>query len=335
MVYSVDLKSGEIKWKIPVDGEVHATPVLFHHALWVGTNTGHLYQIDYKTGKIFQDKIYSGSPIEATPLPYKGNLLVAAGNTLHYVNVNTLEDIWNYNAGGLINASPATHNIPNKDGADPAIFIATMSNRVIALKNDGSQLWQFSPGGGQAFYSSPCVVNDSFLYIGNDNGKIYAVNTQDGSQKWAFATQGMVRSSPIQIGGNVLVGSNDRNFYSVDSATGLLRWKVLVSDQIVSSPAVANQYVYFGSFNGNMYKVDIIDGQIKWQRQSFGLIKASPTIYKGSVFIGSFDKNLYKLDTADGGEQWVRNIQGQMQASAIVDSIGGAAVPSISGDYKY
>lgn len=333
MVYSVDLKSGKMKWKTPVDGEVHATPVLFKDALWVGTHNGNFYQIDYKTGKILQEKQFSGSPIDATPLPFNGNLLLAAGNTLHYIDLNTLEDIWSYNAGGVINASPAVHNIP--EIASPAIFLATMSNKVLALDGDGNQLWAFNPAGGQAFYSSPCVTNDSFLYIGNDNGKVYSVNTQDGSLNWEFATQGMVRSSPIQIGGNVLVGSNDRYFYSVDSATGLLRWKTPVSDQVVSSPAVDNQYVYFGSYDGNMYCVDIIDGHIKWQRQSFGLIKSSPTIYNGAVFIGSFDKNLYKLDTADGGEHWVRNIQGQMEASAIVDTIGGAIVPSISGDYPY
>src|SRR5690606_15569095 len=51
MVYSVDLKSGKMKWETPVDGEVHATPVLFQGSLWVGTNTGNFYQIDYKTGK--------------------------------------------------------------------------------------------------------------------------------------------------------------------------------------------------------------------------------------------------------------------------------------------
>lgn len=335
MVYSVDLQTGEIKWKVPVDAEVHATPTLLNNTVWVGTMSGHLYQLDRRTGSILQDKIFANSPIQATPLAYKGHLLVAAGNTLHCINVNTLADVWSYNAGSTIYATPTLHKIPGKDKATPAVFLATLSNKVVALDTTGAPIWQFAPSGGQAFYSSPCVVNDSFLYIGNDNGKVYAVNIQNGTQKWAFSTLGMVRSSPIQIGGNVLVGSNDRNLYSIDSATGLLRWKVAATDQIVSSPAIANQYVYFGSYDGFIYKVDIIDGHLVWKKPTFGLIKASPTIYRGSVIIGSFDKNLYNLDTADGAQIWVRDMQGQMEASAIIDTLGGAAVPSISGDYKY
>lgn len=333
MVYSVDAKSGEVKWKTHVDGAVQATPVLYNSALWVITVNGHLYKLSYKTGEVISDREINATDVEGTPLPYNGNLLVPAGNTLYYINTGTLADIWTFNAGSIISSSPTLHNIP--DIATPAIFISTMGNRVIALDNDGTQLWQFSPSGGQSFYSSPCVVNDSFLYIGNTNGNMYAVNTQDGSQKWVFTTQGQILSSPIQIGGNVLFGSNDRNFYSVDSATGLLRWKVQASDMIASSPAVANQYVYFGSYDGKMYCVDIIDGHVKWTRQTFGLINASPLIYKDAVYIGSYDKNLYKLDTADGGEFWVRNLQGQMKASAILDTVGGAIVPSISGDYQY
>lgn len=333
MVYSVDPKSGEVKWKTHVDGPVQATPVLYNSALWVITVNGHLYKLSYKTGEVISDRQISATDVGGTPLPYNGNLLVPAGNTLYYINTGTLQDIWTFNAGSIIPSSPTMHNIPGI--AEPAIFISTMGNRVTALDVNGSQLWQFSPAGGLSFYSSPCVVNDSFLYIGNTNGNMYAVNTQDGSQKWAFSTQGQILSSPIQIGGNVLFGSNDRNFYSVDSATGLLRWKVQTADMIASSPAVANQYVYFGSYDGNVYCVDIIDGHIKWARQSFGLINASPLVYKDAVYIGSYDKNLYKLDTADGGEFWVSNLQGQMKASSILDTVGGAIVPSISGDYKY
>lgn len=333
MVYSVDPKNGDVKWKTHVDGAVQATPVLYNSALWVITVNGHLYKLSYKTGEVISDRQISATNVEGTPLAFNGNLLVPAGNTLYCINTGTLEDNWTFNAGNVIPSSPTLHNIP--DIANPAIFISTVGNRVIALDIDGNQLWQFSPAGGQSFYSSPCVVSDSFLYIGNTNGNMYAVNTQDGSQKWAFTTQGQILSSPIQIGGNVLFGSNDRNFYSVDSATGLLRWKVQTADMITSSPTVANQYVYFGSYDGTMYCVDIIDGHIKWTRQSFGLINASPLVYKDAVYIGSYDKNLYKLDTADGGEFWVRNLQGQMKASAILDTVGGAIVPSISGDYKY
>lgn len=333
IVYAVDVASGETKWKHSVDGEVHATPVLHREALWIGTTEGTLYRLDYKTGEEIETRTFPG-PISGTPLIYGPGLIVVAGSQVFNINPDDLEaDFWTYNMGGTINASPAVHNIAG--GAQNAVFVAGENNSVVALDADGEVLWQYTPTEAGAFYSSPCVSNDSVLYIGNDNGNLYAVYTTDGSERWSFETQGQIRSSPIQIGGNVLVGSNDRHLYSVDSATGLLRWKIQTADQIVSSPAVFNQFVYFGSYDMYFYCVDIIQGEVEWKIPTFGLIKSSPLIHDGAVYFGSFDKNLYKLDAKDGSQYWVKNIQGTMECSPILDTVGGAVVPSISGNYRY
>lgn len=332
IVYALDPKTGATKWKFSVSAEVHATPVLFANALWVGTIDGNLYKINKLTGELIESENLGG-PIEGTPLPNGATLLVPSGNQLLAINPDDLSTDWAYNMGSAIVSSPTIHNIDG--GEQNAIFIAGIGNTVAALKQGGFLLWTYTPATAGAFYSSPCVVNDSFLYIGNDNGNMYAVYTKDGSQKWAYPTQGQVRSSPISIGGNVLFGSNDRNFYSVDTATGLLRWKLLTQDIITSSPSVYNQDVYFGGYDNMIYCIDIIDGTIKWKKPTFGLIKSSPVIANGSVYFSSFDKNLYKLDANDGSQKWVKDIYGQMECSAIVDGIDTVSVPSINGNYKY
>lgn len=336
IVYALDPVSGTRKWKFPVEGEVQATPVLFNKMVYVATITGNLYKIDAQYGKEMTTRNF-GAPIAGTPIMRDGVLLVAAGTKLYAVDPGSLDNIPTiapYDIGGTIMSSPAIHNTAN--GVNKAIFLSGMNNKVVALNSNLAELWAFTPTDPGAFYSSPCVVNDSFLYVGNDNGKVYSVKTVDGTQKWDFVTAGQVRSSPIHIGGNVLVGSNDRNFYSVDSATGQLRWKVATGDVIQSSPSVYNQYVYFGSYDGYMYCVDIIDGKVKWKQLTGGLVKSSPLLYRGDVYFGSFDKNLYRLDAMDGSQKiFPVNINGQMATSPIIDSLGGAAVPSISGDYKY
>lgn len=331
IVYALDPKTGATKWKFSVSAEVHATPVVFANALWVATTDGNLYKINKLTGELIDSKNLGG-PIEGTPMPNGDVLLVPAGNLLYSVN-SDLSTNWGYDIGSAIVASPTIHDIAG--GAVNTIFVAGVGNTVSALNHLGSPFWTYTPATAGSFYSSPCVVNDSFLYIGNDNGNIYALYTSDGTQKWAYTTQGQVRSSPISIGGNVLFGSNDRNFYSVDTATGLLRWKLQTQDIITSSPSVYNQNVYFGGYDNMIYCIDIIDGTIKWKKPTFGLIKSSPVIANGSVYISSFDKNLYKLDAKDGSQQWVKDIYGQMECSAIVDGIDTISVPSINGNYKY
>ena len=336
IVYAINPANAERIWKFVVDGEVHATPVLNQKALYVASTTGTVYKIDAQYGTETTKRSF-GSSIVGTPYFYNNTmLLIAAGTKLHAVDPNTLDDIWVRDMGAPITASPTSHMINKIDTINvPVIFIAGTNNNVEAINSYGQVLWTFTPNEAGAFHSSPCVVNDSFLYVGNDNGKMYAVKTFDGVQKWSFSTAGQVRSSPIQIGGNVLFGSNDRNFYSVDSATGLLRWKVATADIIQSSPAVFNQNVYFGGYDQNMYCVDIIDGTVKWKQRTFGLIKSSPMIHNGDVYFGSFDKNLYRLDANTGGQKFVFNVNGQMVTSPILDTLGGAAVPSISGNYRF
>jgi outer membrane protein assembly factor BamB len=343
IVYALDPVSGDRKWKFPVDGEVHATPVLYNKMVYVATAAGTLYKIDAQYGTMATSRNF-GAAIEGTPIMRDGIMIVASGTKLYGIDPGTLADhstTSTYDAGGIIMSSPTIHNIAGLSKSK-IVFISTMGNNVIALYPDNiptwtyTPVWTFTPADAGAFYSSPCVVNDSFAYVGNDNGKLYSIKTVDGTEKWSFTTAGQVRSSPIQIGGNVLVGSNDRNFYSVDSATGLLRWKVTTGDAIQSSPSVFNQYVYFGGYDRYMYCVDIIDGTIKWKQLTGGLIKASPLLYRGDVYFGSYDKNMYRLDAMDGSQKiFPVNINGQMATSPIIDSIGGAAVPSISGDYKY
>jgi outer membrane protein assembly factor BamB len=211
-----------------------------------------------------------------------------------------------------------------------------MNNNVVAIDDHLNVLWTFTPGEAGAFYSSPCVVNDSFAYVGNDNGKVYAINTLNGTQKWSFVTGAQVRSSPIQIGGNVLVGSDDRNFYSVDSATGLLRWKVQTGDAIQSSPVVFNQNVYFGSYDSKFYCIDIIDGEVKWSVPTQALIKSSPVYFNGDIYFGGYDKLLYRLDATTGAQRVTPfRVNGQMATSPVIDAVSTVYVPSISGDYRY
>lgn len=342
IVYALDPISGNTKWKFSTESEIQASPLVYKDYVFIATVAGKLHRINCKTGIEDKNRSFEGSII-ATPFVYNDVIYICAGNNVYAINPTSLgnRDVpvghtTQYAASGQIIASPTAHMIAGVSG--PVLFVANMSNQIAAIDITTSMqpLWTYSPTAAGAFYSSPCVVNDSFMYIGNDNGNVYCINTTSHTEKWSFKTDGQVRSSPIQKGGNVLVGSNDRHFYSVDSATGLLRWKIKTGDVIQSSPSVFDQNVYFGSYDGNMYCVDIIDGRIKWKMLTGALIKSSPLLYRGDVYFGGYDKNIYRLDAYTGAQKSNPvNIYGQMFCSPVIDSVGGGAVPSISGNYRY
>ena len=53
--------------------------------------------------------------------------------------------------------------------------------------------------------------------------------------------------------GVVYVGSNDGNVYALNVTTGALLWSYQTGNVVFSSPAVANGVVYVGSDDGNVY----------------------------------------------------------------------------------
>jgi outer membrane protein assembly factor BamB len=185
--------------------------------------------------------------------------------------------------------------------------------------------WSFHTG--SEVVSSPAVVG-GVVYVGSNDGKLYAIDEQTGTQKWSFATESRIPSSPAVAAGRVFFLSYDGNFYAVDAATGKLRWKFADPgerrytathlhgslpageampdpfDVYLSSPVVWNGAVYFGSGDGNIYALDAATGSLRWKFKTGDVVHASPAIADGRLYIGSWDSYFYALDAATGKELW-------------------------------
>lgn len=333
-VLAMDPVTGDKRWESKVNNDVYATPVVISRKLYVVDVAGVIYKINPKDGKIEESKALGG-PVYGTPLVYDNKLVIPVGNTVKLIDpTNSFNAVWSYTAMHQVRSSPAI-NIIKTDTANKIVFFAA-DTMVYAIKAaSGAQVWRKNYGSSIAFNSSVCAVNANYLYLGADDGQIYALNSNDGSTYWNYPTGAAIKSSPICVGGNIIVGSNDRQLYSVDSATGQLRWKFVATDRIASSPFVYNQNVYFGSNDYNLYAINIIDGTLKWKFLTFSVITSSPIAYANILYFNSFDKNVYALNSETGAQKWVYNTNATMNASMILDTISGSVVPSISGNYQY
>ena len=185
--------------------------------------------------------------------------------------------------------------------------------------------WTFHAAG--EFASSPAIAQ-GLVYIGCNDGSLYAIAEETGKQRWAFKTGSRIPSSPAVAAGLVYFSSYDGNFYAVDAAGGKLRWKFADPgerrfsakhlhgsqpagetmpdpfDVYLSSPVVWNGTVYFGSGDGNIYALDAATGALRWKFQTGDVVHASPAISDGRLFVGSWDSYFYALDAASGKELW-------------------------------
>jgi outer membrane protein assembly factor BamB len=127
-------------------------------------------------------------------------------------------------------------------------------------------------------------------------------------EKWTATTGGIVHSSPAVVNGVVYVGSEDGKLYAFNATGGALLWTATTGGPVDSSPAVVNNVVYVGSNDGKLYAFDATGtagcaGTPKtcaplWTAQTGGPVGSSPTVANGVVYVASEDHSLYAFDAA-------------------------------------
>src|SRR2546423_60069 len=94
-------------------------------------------------------------------------------------------------------------------------------------------LWSFKTGGP---VKSSAAIDQERVFIGSQDGNVYAFDFANGKQLWAFKTGSPVDSSPLVLKGKVFVGSSDGSLYALEAAAGKLAWKYETGDKILGGP---------------------------------------------------------------------------------------------------
>lgn len=209
---------------------------------------------------------------------------------------------------------------------------------TVYIGSDDGNLYAISPNGSLKWKfktsgdvnSSPAVGEDEAVYFGSDDGYLYAV--KNGKIIWKFKADSGIDSSPaVENDGTIYFGTLGGYLYAVRN--GKLLWRLPLGDSIYSSPAVADGTIYIGSLNGVMYAVSRT-GTIKWFLKTHGSIYSSPSIgHDGTVYFGSEDGSLYAV-RSDGSIKWKVNLGDVIYSSAAVDRYGNIYIGSWDG-YLY
>jgi outer membrane protein assembly factor BamB len=191
-------------------------------------------------------------------------------------------------------------------------------------KNTGNIL-RYSPYLGGAIDSSPAVAGGR-LFVGSNNGSVYALNQTTLSIIWNFPTHGPVKSSPAMLGDMVLVGSADGKLYALKATSnnpnGEVKWSYQTGGEVRSSSAIAYGMVFVGSMDGNIYAINVTTGEKIWSKPIGEIGWSSPAVAEGKVFVGSRNKKVYALNAKDGSIIWSYQTGGPVESSpSILDDI--------------
>ncbi len=181
---------------------------------------------------------------------------------------------------------------------------------------------------GEVVLSSPAVGEDGTVYIGSDDGNLYAVNP-DGTKKWTYQTGGPIWSSPaIGENGVIYIGSDDGFLHAVNP-NGTRKWRFHTDGPVQCSPAIGqNGIIYFGSYDNIFYAVNPVDGTERWQYEVGTIMVSSPAVgYDGTIYFGAIDGNLYAL-RANGSFEWTFPTGGEIYSSPAISEDGTVYIGS-------
>lgn len=166
--------------------------------------------------------------------------------------------------------------------------------------------------------SSAAVVR-GVVYVGSDDGRLYALGAKAGVVRWSRQTGGPVRSSPAVAGGTVFVGSDSGFLYAFGTATGAVRWRRNLGGAVTAPPLVTGGQVIVGSRGGDVYAFDAATGARNWRYHTWTVWDAAAAA-NGVVYVTSDQQRVFALDAATGDLAWSAEIWGR-----------GRGVPAVSG----
>jgi len=180
-LHALDIGDGTERWTFDADDEFHTAPTVAERTVYIGDQSGTMYAVDATTGEGVGQLGDDSSPnglgdYTAVTTP------TTVGSTIffgHYFGRTYAARIEPTRQGTLWRAEGVIAIQSSPTVADDRLYVGD-TGRVSAFERDsGDCAWDFQPGDAEQFQSPPTVRNGT-LYIGNDNGSLYAIATRGG-----------------------------------------------------------------------------------------------------------------------------------------------------------
>lgn len=157
---------------------------------------------------------------------------------------------------------------------------------------------------------APLVVNDT-VYVAA-SGRIYALNVQDGNEKWKFpldGAKGNFRVQPI-IAGNTLIDVTDGGyFYAADATNGTSKWMYQLRNlAALGQPVAIGKLLLYKQGDDTLNALDLDTGNPAWEKPlPIDTGFDGPLMVHGDDVIFADNNNqMYSVNAASEKVNWVR-----------------------------
>ncbi len=208
----IDIKKGEETLDIPMGSYLIASPALHGDVLYVGTYTGEVVAVNWKTGKfVWRYKGQRELEIHASAAVTDELVLVGGHDKImHCIDRKSGKPRWTFPTNARINSSPAI--------VDKRVFFGSDDGNIYGLSlKDGKEVWKFTAGKD---VSAGMAIGEGCMVVGSagSNGRLYCFGSKSSKyrkQDEAADKKQSSRMPTLRGSGSILVHRPDTSRFSM------------------------------------------------------------------------------------------------------------------------
>lgn len=229
------------------------------------------------------------------------------------------------------------------------VYSASRAGDVIAFdQKSGKELWQADLSdieGERSFWDSRLsallaggpVAGLNKIFIGSENGKIFALDAQTGELAWQASIKGEVINAPAIDSGILVVNSASGIMKGFNADTGEELWEIdqdvpALTLRGISAPTIASGGVIVGTGKGSINVYILEQGQHGWSTDigeptgSTELervidVDSAPVAFGDKIYAVSSRGNLAAIELKSGRILWKRQYSSYRQISVYRNNI--------------
>jgi outer membrane protein assembly factor BamB len=211
------------------------------------------------------------------------------------------------------------------DEGKGTVYVGSHAGWFLALRDqDGGELWRRNLGP----MSGVPLATRAIVYVGTDEGVLYALDAHSGAVKWQYTAKGAILRPPVIAGDQLLFSTDNNHVISLDRDSGKWRWQYdrETPEEFTlrghAGVTVEGERCYSGFADGHVVALTLARGEVVWVRslagdqKKFVDVDTTPVVRNGVVYAASAAGGLYGLDAGDGTERWHVAIEGASQLIA-------------------
>lgn len=171
------------------------------------------------------------------------------------------------------------------------------------------------------YITSGPIISNNYLYVGNQQGKVFAINIKTKSITWIQNVFSEVLSNFV-IRKNVLIVHSIGNILQgLDKNNGKILWTVSLGNSNIfsmrglSTPVLFFDNIIIGNDNGLISSRVVSNGSLIWEQNllrfddkenfiNINDIDVQPVIYNEIVYVSSYNGILMALNLSNGNVIW-------------------------------